>query len=384
MRSCAFSINFIILRTLILILFLAPSLEQESFAVPPGGGDSGEEVRERGHKIPNRISNRIIDRVKRKALFKRLFSAIQRGDLEKVKFIVSDESFPLARINERDSFGNTPLIQAARFNHQDVLHFLLKSGAQAGLTNDDGEDAFLVACKAGHLEIVKSLHTEVPRHLERILANNHIADLRLLASCGVNLNAWVFGDTPFLVAAVHDRRKELIRVLLENGVNVNAYRMNGDQNLKNIATPLMYAAKWGDLEVITLLLEYGASVSHPTKKNIKAVNWAKNAKVAELLTPEVALRLRTQKYEQVLLESMGQAIPQDVLSIISLYSQNPVEVFERLKLKVDKVDDVEKGIHRNSEDLYALAKMYEEGIGTEKNPKLAAEFFGAISRVGSE
>src|SRR5687767_3509212 len=57
-----------------------------------------------------------------------------------------------------------------------------------------------------------------------------------------------------LVTAAAQQDKTAIRALLKEGVDVNSARADG-------VTPLLWAAHWGDLDTIDLLLRAGAKVN---------------------------------------------------------------------------------------------------------------------------
>jgi ankyrin repeat protein len=61
------------------------------------------------------------------------------------------------------------------------------------------------------------------------------------------------------------QRFDLARQFIEAGVDVN-YRYPLSRNYADGMTPLLYASKWGNLEILKLLVEKGANI------NIQAVN----------------------------------------------------------------------------------------------------------------
>ena len=69
---------------------------------------------------------------------------------------------------------------------------------------------------------------------------------------GADLNATTLFTTTLLQQAISEEKIEVVRLLLENGVDVN-FRVS-DEDL----TPLMYAINSGSEEMVTLLLENGA------------------------------------------------------------------------------------------------------------------------------
>lgn len=59
---------------------------------------------------------------------------------------------PNADANERDDRGNTPLIEATRFGHGDVVRALLVARADVRVENDEGKTALVPAAEGGHDE----------------------------------------------------------------------------------------------------------------------------------------------------------------------------------------------------------------------------------------
>jgi ankyrin repeat protein len=68
-----------------------------------------------------------------------------------------------------------------------------------------------------------------------------------------------------LLLTMQKKRFDLARQFVEDGVDVN-YRYSLTRDDADGMTALLYAAKWGNLEIVKLLVEKGANV------NIKAVN----------------------------------------------------------------------------------------------------------------
>ncbi len=178
------------------------------------------------------------------------------------------------RMQARPSGGFTPLLYAARAGCLECAQLLIKAGADPNLGDPDG----------------------VSPLLESIL-NFHFDVAALLIKHGVDVDHWdTWGRSP-LYAAVDldtlpvggraDRPSldqtsslQVIRMLLVAGANPNLqlklfppYRsLRDDRGADSIlsvgATPLLRAAKAGDLPAIQLLLAHGANVELPTATGI--------------------------------------------------------------------------------------------------------------------
>ena len=64
---------------------------------------------------------------------------------------------PNVDVNGIDEHGNTPLILAARFGHDEVVTALLIAKADVKTKNDEGKTALMLAAEGGHDETVRAL-----------------------------------------------------------------------------------------------------------------------------------------------------------------------------------------------------------------------------------
>jgi ankyrin repeat protein len=159
-----------------------------------------------------------------------------------------------------DSGGLTPLLYAARENCRACVEVLLRNGADIDLPDPDGVSPLLVAIMNANWDLAKQL---------------------ILAGAGVD--QWdIYGEAPLFTAvglrnlvsggrASIDPLNEtdgltIVRMLLERGANPNMQlffrpaNVRGSTNTRG-STPLIRAATNADLEVIKLLLQYGADVN---------------------------------------------------------------------------------------------------------------------------
>jgi ankyrin repeat protein len=60
-------------------------------------------------------------------------------------------------VNGIDEHGNTPLIEAARLGHDDVVAALLIAKADVKTKNDEAKTALMLAAEGGHDEVVRLL-----------------------------------------------------------------------------------------------------------------------------------------------------------------------------------------------------------------------------------
>ncbi|MET0069716.1 MAG: ankyrin repeat domain-containing protein [Candidatus Thiodiazotropha sp.] len=97
---------------------------------------------------------------------------------------------------------------------------------------------------------------------------NRDAQLKEAIQLGLDLNATTMFSRTLLQEAVSEEKIEAVRLLLENGVDVN-YRVS-DEDL----TPLMYAINTGSKKMVKLLLKNGAD----PKQTMKAADYLKMGK----------------------------------------------------------------------------------------------------------
>lgn len=171
------------------------------------------------------------------------------------------------RVQARPPGGLTPLLYAARQGCLECAKALVEGGADVNMTDPLGVTPLIMATENFHFDLAK-----------------------YLIGKGANVNQWDWwGRTPLYEAADLDTLPyggrpdhisldettplALMKLLLDEGANPNArlklfppYRAlgadrGGDMMLTTGATPLLRAAKAGDVEAVKLLLAHGADVT---------------------------------------------------------------------------------------------------------------------------
>jgi ankyrin repeat protein len=169
-----------------------------------------------------------------------------------------------AKVNARNELGMTPLLVACANGSAQMIEKLLAARADANIPAPDGETALMMAAR-----------TTTPDAIEALVAH------------GANVKARENSRRQTaLMWAVAERRPDIARVLIAHGADVNArslvtqeliYRENPDPGDENAAkgqphpagemmerggsTPLLFAARAGDIECAKLLLAAGANVN---------------------------------------------------------------------------------------------------------------------------
>jgi ankyrin repeat protein len=168
-----------------------------------------------------------------------------------------------ANANAANEFGVTPLVLASANGSLRLVDRLLKAGADPNA--GPGETPLMIAARTGSLEVVKLL---------------------IASKADVN-GKEPTRDQTVLMWAVSNRHPEIVRTLVSAGANVNARtkapakgRRPGGATITgsdrpNIAenglTPLLFAARVGDIDSARILLDAGANVNDVTADGLSAL-----------------------------------------------------------------------------------------------------------------
>ena len=175
-----------------------------------------------------------------------------------------------ADVDVLNDLGMTPLLLACRAGHAQLVQRLLRSGADPNLALPSGETPLMAAARVGGLDAVIAL---------------------LSRDAHVDAAETTRGQTA-LMWAVANSHPDITRVLLEHGADVNArtetrrlvFNMGGSRSagsasrgiaLEEIeqggSTPLLFAARSGDVESARFLIAAGASVEDTTADGNRAL-----------------------------------------------------------------------------------------------------------------
>ncbi|WP_420629919.1 ankyrin repeat domain-containing protein [Candidatus Leptofilum sp.] len=88
-----------------------------------------------------------------------LFDAAEFGDLDWVERSIGSLGLngKPVNINAQDNGGKTILMIATRYNHIDVVRFLLEKGADPNIRDKRGHTALIEAQAGGHKELIELL-----------------------------------------------------------------------------------------------------------------------------------------------------------------------------------------------------------------------------------
>jgi ankyrin repeat protein len=184
--------------------------------------------------------------------------AVQSNDLATAELLIQNG----ANVSAANNATATPLLLAAVNGNAAMIELLLKAKADpnAPLTKS-GDTALMIAARTGKVDAVK------------VLLDN-----------GAEVNAKeTWGDTTALMWAVWQKYPAVVKLLIERGADVNAKtkfvpsasgrgfegttpvaakaNQPPEEHSSGLLTPLMFAAREGDLESVRLLVAAGADVN---------------------------------------------------------------------------------------------------------------------------
>lgn len=194
-----------------------------------------------------------------------LHFAARVGDAELVDLLLAAG----ADVNAANRYGQAPLHIAMRQRHASLVERLLGAGSNAAQADGSGEPALLIATRLGARDIV-----------ELLLAHGAEVDIRDVH----------YGQSA-LMLAVRNENTALVARLLDAGADVNARSLAGEEQprvlpgdvpvgtsqgvginrsglpdrgmrypITGMKTPLLYATRAGNLELVRMLVEADADI----------------------------------------------------------------------------------------------------------------------------
>jgi ankyrin repeat protein len=182
-----------------------------------------------------------------------LVEAAKHKDKEAVRTLLKQG----AKVNAPQADGATALHWAAHWDDLEMADLLLKAGANVKAANDHGATPLWVACVGGS-----------PAMIEKLL------------NAGADANAGLpTGETPLMTAA-RSGHVLAVKLLLAHGADVNAVEKLRGQ------TALMWAASQQHPDVVQTLLELGATVTARSQSRRELVNTTGNADYSGVIEVE--------------------------------------------------------------------------------------------------
>ena len=216
----------------------------------------------------------------------RLVDAVRNADKVAARALVKQG----ADVNARAGDGATALHWAAFQGDEETADLLIRKGARVNAANDLGVTPLWVACNTGNTAVITRLLKAgadpniapstggMPLMIAAREGNTEAVKLLLAHGADVNAKEGWRGQTPLMWAAAQ-QHPEVVRVLLEHRADVHARSRvwrdfvmtccptyNSDPEGETWIeqggfTPLLFAARAGDVDSAKLLLGAGANVN---------------------------------------------------------------------------------------------------------------------------
>jgi ankyrin repeat protein len=198
-----------------------------------------------------------------------LFDAIRNEHSEIVRLLVQKG----ALINTRNNYGTTPLSLASGLGNMFIVQFLVKDGALIDSKDPNDRNPLTVACMNGHIHIAEyligngaSLNSKnkdgYTPLLQACLNGRHsIIELLLKSGADVNICDDFEGKTPLITLCSVENSENMIDVIemvIKNGANVN---QTDNQGLSALASACMN----GNFNTVQLLIKNNADLNIQNK-----------------------------------------------------------------------------------------------------------------------
>jgi RNA polymerase sigma factor (sigma-70 family) len=224
-----------------------------------------DRVRERGHHaIAARIEAAIQGRYGPLVDDANVHQAVRDADVERVRALLREKP---ERVRQVDAVGNTPLHWAVWKDNLNIVRLLVENGSPVEARNGDGRTPSVVALWGYHRWWRDQTGPEI---LDYLLAHGAEYTILIAAALGdaQRVRELLTADPSLanaldpcyrrpLSAAVRKRHGEVVRLLLEHGADPNAKEAICQGGLS------LHTAAWiGDVEIVRMLLDYGAIPEH--------------------------------------------------------------------------------------------------------------------------
>src|SRR3989442_15874208 len=158
-----------------------------------------------------------------------LADATMKGDKQAVRSLLQKK----ADVNAAQVDGTTALHWAVRADDLETADLLIRAGAKVSAANREGVTPMRLAAINGSARMIEKL---------------------IKAGANPNASLSKFGDTALMLAA-RTGKVDSVKVLLENGAQVNAIETWGG------TTPLIWAVSERNLDTVKMLIAQGATVN---------------------------------------------------------------------------------------------------------------------------
>jgi ankyrin repeat protein len=179
-----------------------------------------------------------------------LHMAAESGRINSLKQVLDQG----VNVNAQDTEGVTALMIASVLGHKEAVEFLIANGAEINTKGKNGITALFAASYMGHFAVVELLLDRGASDLKALpiaVRAGHNKIVTLFLDKGIaNANTKTDEGLPILhIAAGRLGRKDMVRLLLARGADINAKDKNGD-------TARIFAEKEGRTEMARFLKRF--------------------------------------------------------------------------------------------------------------------------------
>ncbi len=213
---------------------------------------------EGGAPPPGRVVTPFVDSSSLPLVSSALYSAVWRGETERVRGLVAGG----ANVNARTEDGDPLIREAIWRNHVEIVRILTDAGAHVNVNDSDGNPVLLEAIWRDYVDVVQILvdaGADVDARdadgnpvLREAIWRDHVDVVRILVDAGADVDAKDSDGDPLLFEAVWRGHTEIVQILADAGVDVNARDSDGQ-------SALSVAGFYDHPEIEQILIECGAT-----------------------------------------------------------------------------------------------------------------------------
>ncbi|MES2664322.1 MAG: ankyrin repeat domain-containing protein [Pseudomonadota bacterium] len=211
-----------------------------------------------------------------------LHFAVENNNLELVKILVDAG----IKIDSQDPTGRTALYLAAAYttpnsektnDNKEIIKLLLNKGADTEIKTKKHMTALLGAEKYGNKNAFDLISEKIQTHIFDAIDQNNVDKIKDFCSTYTNSNV-VFDNKiaglTNLLWAVKENRTEIAQLLIHSSL-FNIFATSGNSIITTSeSNALHFAAKNDNNELINILLEKGLNINAKNKKGITALMYA--------------------------------------------------------------------------------------------------------------
>ena len=203
-----------------------------------------------------------------------------------------------AEVNARDFQGATALLRAAVYGGREAVKLLLEAGADPGLGDNKGDTPLSMAVRYKNTETVTLLlqhganpnvfeNADRPEYRKPVLHQAAVTGqkevVRLLVAHGADVREH---GLEALNSALWQHHEDIVAVLLSTNIDVNSltYDVEKYQHMQYAERVLQTAAQEGLLSSVELLIRNGANVNDSNSKGMSALSFAVQGKHPAIVT----------------------------------------------------------------------------------------------------